>query len=131
MTGEAACRRGDGVTARSLECAALGDSVAGLSAAEWNLPPRRSVRELRGHVCVVIDWLPAVLDAPEPGEAEISAAEYYRPDDRFSPQANGKRIALAQDRAASRPTAPPAPRTSPRHGGGPPAARGPASRDMR
>ncbi|MEU8033066.1 maleylpyruvate isomerase family mycothiol-dependent enzyme [Streptomyces sp. NPDC049099] len=86
-----------------LECAALGDAVAELSEAEWNLPTRCApwtVRDLLGHVCVVIDWLPAMLDAPEPGEAEISAAEYYRPDDRFSPQTNGKRIALAQDRAA-------------------------------
>ncbi|MGW2491506.1 maleylpyruvate isomerase N-terminal domain-containing protein [Streptomyces sp. NPDC001606] len=85
------------------ECAALGDAVAGLSEAEWNLPTRCApwtVRDLLGHVCVVIDWLPAMLDAPEPGEAEISAAEYYRPDDRFSPQTNGKRIALAQHRAA-------------------------------
>jgi hypothetical protein len=41
-----------------------------------------------------------MLDAPAPGEVEISAAEYYRPDDRFSPRTNGARIALAQDRAA-------------------------------
>ncbi|MER7193872.1 maleylpyruvate isomerase N-terminal domain-containing protein [Streptomyces flaveolus] len=77
--------------------------MAGLSEAESNLPTRRTpwtVRDLLGHVCVVIDWLPAMLDAPEPGEAEISAVEYYRPDDRFSPQTNGKRIPLAQDRAA-------------------------------
>ncbi|MCX4981874.1 maleylpyruvate isomerase N-terminal domain-containing protein [Streptomyces sp. NBC_00572] len=86
-----------------LECGALTDAVAGLSGAEWSLPTRCtpwSVRDLLGHVCVVIDWLPAMLDAPAPGEAEISAVEYYRPDDRFSAQTNGKRIALAQDRAA-------------------------------
>ncbi|MFF1507161.1 maleylpyruvate isomerase N-terminal domain-containing protein [Streptomyces sp. NPDC058326] len=86
-----------------LECGALGDAVTGLSEAEWNLPTRCApwtVRELLGHVCVVIDWLPAMLDAPAPGAAEITAVEYYRPDDRFSPRTNGKRIALAQDRAA-------------------------------
>ncbi|MFF2700965.1 maleylpyruvate isomerase N-terminal domain-containing protein [Streptomyces cyaneofuscatus] len=86
-----------------LECGALGDAVAGLSDAEWNLPTRCTpwtVRDLLGHVCVVIDWLPAILDAPSPPEAEISAVEYYRPDDRFSPQTDAKRIALAQDRAA-------------------------------
>ncbi|MFF8380485.1 maleylpyruvate isomerase family mycothiol-dependent enzyme [Streptomyces sp. NPDC015661] len=85
------------------ECGALGDAVAGLSEAEWNLPTRCTpwtVRDLLGHVCVVIDWLPAMLDAPAPDEAEISATEYYRPDDRFSPRTNGKRIALAQERAA-------------------------------
>ncbi|WP_369145168.1 maleylpyruvate isomerase family mycothiol-dependent enzyme [Streptomyces sp. R44] len=85
------------------ECEALGGAVAALSEAEWDLPTRCTpwtVRDLLGHVCVVIDWLPAMLDAPAPGEAEISAVEYYRPDDRFSPGTNGKRIALAQGRAA-------------------------------
>ncbi|WP_343033428.1 hypothetical protein [Streptomyces sp. S8] len=51
-------------------------------------------------MCVVIDWHPAMLDAPSPPEAEISAVAYYRPDDRLSSQTKGKRIALAQDRAA-------------------------------
>ncbi|WP_258566196.1 maleylpyruvate isomerase family mycothiol-dependent enzyme [Streptomyces parvulus] len=59
-----------------------------------------TVRDLLGHARVVINWLPAMLDAPSPPEAEISAVEYYRPDDRFSPQTSGKPIALAQDRAA-------------------------------
>ncbi|MFF8612184.1 maleylpyruvate isomerase N-terminal domain-containing protein [Streptomyces sp. NPDC015350] len=86
-----------------LESKALADAVAGFSETEWNLPTRCapwSVLGLLGHVCVVVDWLPAMLDAPAPGEAEISAVEYYRPDDRFSPRTNGTRIALAQDRAA-------------------------------
>jgi uncharacterized protein (TIGR03083 family) len=86
-----------------LEAGALTDAVSGLSEAEWNLPTRCApwtVLGLLGHICVVVDWLPAMLDASAPGEAEISAVEYYRPDDRFSPQTNGTRIALAQDRAA-------------------------------
>ncbi|MFJ5708217.1 MULTISPECIES: maleylpyruvate isomerase family mycothiol-dependent enzyme [unclassified Streptomyces] len=85
------------------ESEALTEAVSGLSEAEWNLPTRCApwvVRELLGHVTVVIDWLPAMLDAPAPAEADISATEYYRPDDRFSPRTNGTRIALAQDRAA-------------------------------
>ncbi|GGY51756.1 maleylpyruvate isomerase N-terminal domain-containing protein [Streptomyces omiyaensis] len=85
------------------ECEALDAAVSGLSAAEWKLPTRCapwSVRELLGHVGVVIDWLPGMLDAPAPRRAEISAAEYYRPDERFSPPANGTRIALARERAA-------------------------------
>ncbi|MET8517940.1 maleylpyruvate isomerase family mycothiol-dependent enzyme [Streptomyces sp. NPDC005077] len=85
------------------ESGALTDAVSGLSEAEWSLPTRCTpwtVRDLLGHVCVVIDWLPGMLDAPAPGEARISAADYYRPDDRFSPQTNSARIALAQDRAA-------------------------------
>jgi uncharacterized protein (TIGR03083 family) len=86
-----------------LESRALTDAVSGLSEAEWELPTRCTpwtVRDLFGHVCVVIDWLPGMLDAPAPAEAEISAAEYYRPDDRFSSRTNDARIALARDRAA-------------------------------
>lgn len=74
-----------------------------LSEAQWGLPTRCApwtVRDLLGHVCVVIDWLPGMLDAPAPSAARVSAAEYYRPDDRFSPRTNSARIALAQDRAA-------------------------------
>ncbi|MGC9443215.1 maleylpyruvate isomerase family mycothiol-dependent enzyme [Streptomyces sp. WG5] len=85
------------------ESGALTDAISGLSEAEWNLSTRCTpwtVRDLLGHVCVVIDWLPGMLDAPAPGAATISAADYYRPDDRFSPQTNSARIALAQDRAA-------------------------------
>lgn len=77
--------------------------MSGLSEAEWDLPTRCTpwtVRELLGHVCVVIDWLPGMLEAPAPDEPTISAAEYYRPDDRFSPQTNDARIALGQNRAA-------------------------------
>ncbi|QLJ04246.1 maleylpyruvate isomerase family mycothiol-dependent enzyme [Streptomyces sp. NEAU-sy36] len=85
------------------ESTALGDAVSGLSEAEWGLSTRCvpwTVRDLLGHICVVIDWLPGMLDAPAPDAARISAAEYYRPDDRFSARANGARIALARDRAA-------------------------------
>lgn len=85
------------------ECEALTDAMSGVSEAEWNLPTRCApwtVRDLLGHVCVVIDWLPGMLDAPAPSDADVSAVEYYRPDDRFSPRTNSARIALAQDRAA-------------------------------
>ncbi|MFF8599962.1 maleylpyruvate isomerase family mycothiol-dependent enzyme [Streptomyces sp. NPDC015232] len=85
------------------ESQALTDALSGLSAAEWKLPTRCtpwSVRELLGHVCVVIDWVPGMLDGPAPEEAGISAADYYRPDERFSPRTNRARISLAQDRAA-------------------------------
>jgi len=85
------------------ESAALTEAVSGLTETEWNLPTccvPWTVRDLLGHVCVVIDWLPGMLEAPAPGDAKISAADYYRPDDRFSPQTNGARIALAQNRAA-------------------------------
>lgn len=47
----------------------------------------------------MIGWLPGMLAAPSPERAEISAVEYYRPDDRFAPETNAARIALAQDAA--------------------------------
>ncbi|KQX56117.1 MULTISPECIES: maleylpyruvate isomerase family mycothiol-dependent enzyme [unclassified Streptomyces] len=85
------------------ESGALADVVATLPEERWELPTRCApwtVRGLLGHICVVIDWLPGMLDAPAPPEAEISAVEYYRPDERFSPQTNGARIDLATSRAA-------------------------------
>ncbi|MFG2341996.1 maleylpyruvate isomerase N-terminal domain-containing protein [Streptomyces yangpuensis] len=85
------------------EAGALTDAMSELTPAEWKLPTRCtpwSVLDLLGHVCVVIDWLPGMLAAPAPDEAAISAAEYYRPDDRFSARTNDSRIALAQDRVA-------------------------------
>ncbi|CCK29487.1 hypothetical protein BN159_5108 [Streptomyces davaonensis JCM 4913] len=56
--------------------------------------------ELLAHVRVVIAWLPGMLAAPAPARAEVSAVEYYRPDDRFAPDTNAARIALAQNHAA-------------------------------
>ncbi|MFG3023082.1 maleylpyruvate isomerase N-terminal domain-containing protein [Streptomyces sp. NPDC048254] len=86
-----------------LEAGELSQAVAGLSEAEWDLPTRCEpwpVRALLGHVRVVIAWVPGMLEAPPPDKAEVSAVEYYRPDDRFAPQTNSARIALAQDHAA-------------------------------
>lgn len=86
-----------------LEAQGLSRAVAGLSEDEWDLPTRCapwSVRELLGHVRAVVAWLPGMLAAPQPGRAEVSAVEYYRPDDRFAPQTNAARIGLAQDHAA-------------------------------
>jgi uncharacterized protein (TIGR03083 family) len=86
-----------------LEAEELSRAVAGLPESAWDRPTRCepwSVRELLGHVRVVIAWLPQMLDGPAPDKAEVSAAEYYRPDDRFSPQTNAARLGLAQDHAA-------------------------------
>ncbi|KUL43452.1 maleylpyruvate isomerase family mycothiol-dependent enzyme [Streptomyces regalis] len=86
-----------------LEAGELSRAVAGLSESEWDRPTRCepwSVRELLGHVRVVIAWLPQMLGGLAPDKAEVSAAQYYRPDDRFSPQTNAARIGLAQNHAA-------------------------------
>jgi uncharacterized protein (TIGR03083 family) len=87
------------------EASALSGAVAGLSEQEWALPTRCvpwSVRELLGHVRVAVAWLPDMLAAGEPDRAEVSAAGYYRPDDRFAPRTNAARIELARDYAAGR-----------------------------
>ncbi|MEV0646619.1 maleylpyruvate isomerase family mycothiol-dependent enzyme [Phytomonospora sp. NPDC050363] len=86
-----------------LEAEALTEAVTGLSEVEWNLPTRCSpwsVRELLGHVSATVDRLPGMLEAPPPGEAEVSAVEYYRPDERFSAETNDARIALGRKRAS-------------------------------
>ncbi|WP_329374851.1 maleylpyruvate isomerase N-terminal domain-containing protein [Streptomyces sp. NBC_01483] len=86
------------------EARQLAWATAGVSAAEWCLPTRCApwnVSELLAHVRVVIAWLPGMLAAtPAPIRAEVSAVEYYRPDERFAPDTNAARIALAQDHAA-------------------------------
>ncbi|GGL95164.1 hypothetical protein GCM10010129_43750 [Streptomyces fumigatiscleroticus] len=48
----------------------------------------------------MIDWPPGMLNAPAAGESGVSAAQYYRPDDRFSARTGSARIALVQERAA-------------------------------
>lgn len=86
-----------------LEAGELTKAVAGLSETEWDRPTRCepwSVRELLGHVRIVIAWLPQMLDSPAPDSAEVTAVGYYRPDARFSPQTNATRIDLARNHAA-------------------------------
>ncbi|WP_316769749.1 maleylpyruvate isomerase family mycothiol-dependent enzyme [Streptomyces sasae] len=87
------------------EARQLAQAMAGVSAAEWCLPTRCApwnVGELLAHVRVVVAWLPGMLSASAPVRAEVSAVEYYRPDDRFAADTNAARIALAQDHAATR-----------------------------
>ncbi|CAM5457601.1 Mycothiol-dependent maleylpyruvate isomerase metal-binding domain-containing protein OS=Streptomyces aurantiogriseus OX=66870 GN=GCM10010251_20890 PE=4 SV=1 [Streptomyces aurantiogriseus] len=86
------------------EVGALVRGLSDLSEKDWERPTRCEpwrVRELLSHIHVVVGWLPVMLAAPAPPHAEISAAEYYRPDDRFAPQTNAARIELAQQHAAA------------------------------
>jgi len=81
----------------------LGRWAAEVGEDEWARPPRCepwSARELLGHVCVVLGWLPGMLAGPSPRRAEVSAARYYRPDHRFAEATNMARIALAREHAA-------------------------------
>ncbi|MFD9277926.1 maleylpyruvate isomerase N-terminal domain-containing protein [Streptomyces mirabilis] len=91
------------VEAFRLAAGQLAQAMTGVSAAEWGLPTRCApwkVSDLLAHVRVVIAWLPGMLAAPAPTCAEVSAVEYYRPDERFAPGTNAARIALAQEHAA-------------------------------
>jgi uncharacterized protein (TIGR03083 family) len=89
-----------------VECEAMGRGLAQVADAQWDRATRCdpwSVRELLGHVCVVLGWVPGMLAAEAPVRAEISAAEYYRPDHRFDAASNAKRIALGRDRVGDVP----------------------------
>jgi uncharacterized protein (TIGR03083 family) len=93
------------VEAFRLEVGQLSRAMTDVSEVEWRLPTRCApwkVCDLLAHVRVVIAWLPDMLTAPAPIRAEVSATEYYRPDDRFAPETNAARIALAQAHAAER-----------------------------
>ncbi|WP_326604245.1 maleylpyruvate isomerase family mycothiol-dependent enzyme [Streptomyces sp. NBC_01800] len=85
------------------EAEALGRGLARLPETAWDRPTRCapwSARELLGHVCVVLGWVPDMIEGQAPGAPEVSATEYYRPDHRFSSATNAARIELGQDRAA-------------------------------
>lgn len=88
------------------EAEALGKAVGALPDASWDLPtrcPPWRVRDLLRHVTVAVGRVPAMLAAPAPDRAEVSAAGYYRPDVRFSPQTNADRVAQALARGGEPP----------------------------
>jgi uncharacterized protein (TIGR03083 family) len=62
-----------------------------------------TVRELLVHVVRASDRLPGMLGDPEPERAEVAAAGYYRPDQRFASEAEAERVAWAQQTAGSVP----------------------------
>lgn len=85
------------------ESDALGHVASRWSGDDWARPTRCApwtVRELFAHVRVALGWLPGMLDAEPPPAAEVSAAGYYRPDQRFSAATDATRIRLAQEHAA-------------------------------
>lgn len=66
-----------------------------------------TVAELVYHVRMTIGRLPGMLAGPEPaGTSLVSAAAYYRPDQRFSAATNTERIESAQRGAAALPDGP-------------------------
>jgi len=78
--------------------------MVGLSEEDFDRPTRCrpwTVRALLAHLLVASNRLPAMLDAPRPDQAEVSAAGYYRADRRFGPDATGARVSAATCDAAS------------------------------
>ncbi|MFC1430483.1 maleylpyruvate isomerase N-terminal domain-containing protein [Streptacidiphilus sp. N1-3] len=81
------------------EARALGRAVAGLTGEQWGRPTGCapwSVADLFAHTSGAVDRLPGMLAEQPPERAEVSAADYYRPDARFLPEVNALRIAAAQ-----------------------------------
>ena len=91
------------------ESGRLGEVLAGLDDAAFarasGCPPW-TVADLAYHVRMTIGRLPGMLDGPEPtGLGLVSAAGYYRADQRFSVGTNDDRIRSAQRGAAALPDA--------------------------
>ena len=99
--------RRDVLDALTAEVDGLGGVLSRLQEADFNRPTRCrpwSVRDLVAHVLGAGDRLPQMLRAPEPDHPTVTAAQYYRPDARFAPEANATRIDVARSAAAAFPT---------------------------
>ena len=87
-----------------LESGRLSEVAASLDDAAFARPTRCepwTVAELLFHVTMTMRRLPGMLAAPAPpGAALVSAAGYYRPDQRFSAATNADRIESARRGAA-------------------------------
>ncbi|GGN36135.1 uncharacterized protein (TIGR03083 family) [Actinoplanes campanulatus] len=81
------------------ECEAFVRALRALPPSAWDLPTRCTpwtVRDVVGHVITVLGRVPAMVAAPEPETADVSATGYYRADDRFGAEANAERVRTAQ-----------------------------------
>jgi uncharacterized protein (TIGR03083 family) len=87
----------------------LSEVVAGADDAAFARPTPCvpwTVAELVYHVRMTMERVTVMLEAPEPSRSGlVSAAAYYRADQRFSAAANAERIGSAQRGAAALPTA--------------------------
>ncbi|WP_017587237.1 maleylpyruvate isomerase N-terminal domain-containing protein [Nocardiopsis ganjiahuensis] len=95
------------VTALAAEVAALEEVLLGLSEAEAVLPTRCvpwDAAALAVHTVGSLHQVTVALDGevPDPGLSLVSAAGYYAPDVRFSPEVNTKRVQGAVASAARR-----------------------------
>jgi hypothetical protein len=86
-------------------CQVLADLDDAAFARASGCPPW-TVADLAYHVRMTIGRLPGMIDGPEPaGPGLVSAAGYYRADERFSDGTNDDRIRSAQRGAAALPRA--------------------------
>lgn len=90
------------LTALAAETARLSQALNDIT--DWDAPTRCEpwdAKALLAHITGALARLDTMLDAPEPPEATIDAAGYYRPDERFSPEANDLRIDTATQAASA------------------------------
>jgi uncharacterized protein (TIGR03083 family) len=88
--------------ALAAETTRLSLALNGITA--WHAPTRCApwdVAALTAHLTLAIGRLDAMLDAPEPPEATVDAAGYYRADHRFSPRTDQARLDTATEAAAT------------------------------
>src|SRR5262245_23962058 len=86
------------------EADALLHGLGDLPAAAWERPTRCtpwSVREVAGHLVTTMSRLPGMIAGPAPAVATVTAAGYYRGDERFAGDTDTERIESARRRAAS------------------------------
>ncbi len=91
------------------EGAAAAEVMLGVAEDDFERPTRCepwSVRALLAHLLVASNRLPVMLAAPEPPEPQppdalVSAAGYYRPDERFGRDATRTRITTATSDGAT------------------------------
>jgi uncharacterized protein (TIGR03083 family) len=87
-------------TALAAETTRLSQALHTVTA--WDTPTRCTPWDAAGltaHITMTINRLDRMLDGPEPPEATVTAADYYTPDQRFSPDGNRERIDTATQAA--------------------------------
>jgi uncharacterized protein (TIGR03083 family) len=92
------------LAAFAAETGRLATVVLDLAPEEFARPspcPPWTVAGLLGHVATAVGRLPGMLADPAPPRAEVSAAGYYRADERFSPGTNEDRVATGTRRAGA------------------------------
>ncbi|NYI07032.1 maleylpyruvate isomerase N-terminal domain-containing protein [Allostreptomyces psammosilenae] len=94
------------LTAFTTEAEALAAALSGLPEERFDAPTRCvpwTLRDLLGHVHMTIGRVPGMLAAPAPADGDgalVTAAGYYRPDERFSAATNAVRVDGARELAA-------------------------------